>query len=917
MLRRAALAGLAIALAGAAPARADLAQLKAACKPMAAEDAPAYTYRFCDDGVPDHGGRTANPGADRAVAVPAAYAGIDGLPPADPATAAAVPGNDGGTVAIDIDVTLPDPARVPRPASGYPLLVLMHGCCGGSRRSWESTKMADGGEKWHYSNVWFAARGYVVLTYTARGFVDGNGYGSTGETQLDSLAYEINDFQHLAGQLADDPFFDVDPSRIVATGGSYGGGFTWLALTDPVWTSPAGKPMRLAAVATKYGWTDLIGSLLPTGRHFYENDAAHALPATDGSDSGYMPGQKIGMPIRSILVGLYGSGETGVPPGSPHTTFPAQIREAITCTETLYPAEANPLCDGPRATFVPQTLVERSAYYRNGFFERVRTDPAYRVPVFSAGTFTDPLFPPVEHRRMAERLRNSFPGYPIQEAYGDYQHFTQNKAKEWGDVCGADRHVCAPADHPGGDLDAAPASRVLAGITTKLNAFLDHHVRRIGKAPARDVQANLQVCPQNAGEGQPADEPGPSFTAPSFDALTPGELRLDFAGEQTTTSTSGDPDHALAADPVANQVGNGNRCPVHTDRAGAGVATYESAPLARDATMIGGGLLTVGYRASGDLESLQLNARLYDVLPDGTTAVMVDRGPRRIDPARDGTEKVTFQLHGNGWRFPAGHRVRLELMQDDDPYLKRSDSASSMTITGAQLVLPVRETWGGVDPTGAGIPGGKPRDSARPAVRLYAAGWASTLGRGPRFRVRISGSDVGTGLRGYRAQVRRVGSSRWSRLGVRRSAVTVRGRGGRGYVIRVRAVDRAGNSGRWVSARVTVPRDDRAVRLRGPWRRARARSAWRGTLASCARASCSARVRFRGREVALIGPRPARDIRVVVRLDGRRRVLRIRAGSPVGPRRVLALVRAKRRGAHTLVLRPGDGRLVLDAVGTR
>ncbi len=43
---------------------------------------------------------------------------------------------------------------------------------------------------------------------------------------------------------------------------------------------------------------------------------------------------------------------------------------------------------------------------------------------------------------MAERLKATVPGYPIQEYYGDYQHFVQNKRKEWGDLCGADHHVC-------------------------------------------------------------------------------------------------------------------------------------------------------------------------------------------------------------------------------------------------------------------------------------------------------------------------------------------------------------------------------------------------------------------------------------------------------------------------------------------
>ena len=71
--------------------------------------------------------------------------------------------------------------------------------------------------------------------------------GSTGETQLDSARYEINDYQHLAGQLADAGDLlpgagevRVDPGRVVPTGGSYGGGFTWLALTDPTWNSPGG-----------------------------------------------------------------------------------------------------------------------------------------------------------------------------------------------------------------------------------------------------------------------------------------------------------------------------------------------------------------------------------------------------------------------------------------------------------------------------------------------------------------------------------------------------------------------------------------------------------------------------------------------------------------------------------------------------
>src|SRR5439155_5847186 len=185
---------------------------------------------------------------------------------------------------------------------------------------------------------WFASRGYVVLNYTARGFVDGSNHGSTGESQLDSLQYEINDFQYLVGLLADDPTLNINPQKVVPTGGSYGGGFTWLAFTDPIWQSPGGKPMKLAAAAPKYGWTDLVYSLVPTGRHFYDFGSP---PKTDFSDSGFGAGAVVGIPIRSIIAALFISGQTGVPgasvpPSDDHATFPSSVQQAFNCTQTIY-----------------------------------------------------------------------------------------------------------------------------------------------------------------------------------------------------------------------------------------------------------------------------------------------------------------------------------------------------------------------------------------------------------------------------------------------------------------------------------------------------------------------------------------------------------------------------------------------------
>jgi hypothetical protein len=68
----------------------------------------------------------------------------------------------------------------------------------------------------------------------------------------------------------------------------------------------------------------------------------------------------------------------------------------------------------------------------------------------------------------------------------------------------------------------------------------------------------------------------------------------------------------------------------------------------------------------------------------------VDRGVRRVTAA-SGT--VTYELHGNGWRFLPGHVIRLEVAQDDDTYLKASSVASSTTISGVHLDIPVREGY--------------------------------------------------------------------------------------------------------------------------------------------------------------------------------------------------------------------------------
>ncbi len=731
--------------------------------------ATGYSVTFCDDGVPSAGGAVPNLTGAAAITVPARYQGADtftGLPPqasdATMTTGAAPLGTEAGTVALDVDITYPTGAT-----GALPIIFMMHGCCSGNKTGWEATTLDAGGEKWHYNNTWFASRGYVVVNYTSRGFVNSSNGGSTGENQLDSRSYEINDFQSLSCQIAgrfNDPVEgaalpDVDPAKVIATGGSYGAGFAWMALTDPKWSCPSGGPanMSLAAVAPRYGWTDLAYSLVPTGTHLQESGA---LPRTDGCDTAPFDltgapctGSEtpFGLPKRSIVGALFGTGAAAV---TDHTTFPPSVTQAFACLNSQYPFSLNPVCDSLASSILPEFMRERSAYYQNAFFANIAADASYRIPIFDAATFTDPLFTDAENRRMINRLQSVVPGYPVQAYYGDYQHFVQNKGKVWADTCGSDDHACANADYPGGgggkrEFDTAPATLTRTGVTSRLNRFIDHYAQPVENpaqvTPDFDVTGELLVCSKNAARlGVGADEGGPQFTAPTFEALAPNTLTAEFTGAQSTTSTAAPNAHAVNSDPLLNLQANGGRCPVETGTAGPGVASYDTKPLEGTATMLGATKLTADFSVSGDAASMQLDARLYDVFPDGT-ALMVDRGPRRLLPSETSAGRVTFELHGNGWRFGAGHKIRIELAQDDEPFVHRSDVASSATLSKVTAVVPIREASAPVagEPT-VPSPGG-------------GGGGGSGGGGGP-------GGGGGGGLKAGPCANRKVGTGRRDRF---------------------------------------------------------------------------------------------------------------------------------------------------------
>jgi hypothetical protein len=157
-------------------------------------------------------------------------------------------------------------------------------------------------------------RGYATFSMSDRGFRESCGSAGSkaasggacaaGYVRLIDNRYEVRDAQDFAGQLADANL--IDPQRIGAIGGSYGGGLSMAlaalrnrkVMTDyslVPWTSPSGKAMQIAAAAPNIPWTDLAYSLVPNGSTLdYVADSPYR--------------GRIGVEKQSFITGLYVSG---------------------------------------------------------------------------------------------------------------------------------------------------------------------------------------------------------------------------------------------------------------------------------------------------------------------------------------------------------------------------------------------------------------------------------------------------------------------------------------------------------------------------------------------------------------------------------------------------------------------------------
>jgi predicted acyl esterase len=540
-------------------------------------------------------------------------------------------------IGLETDLSFPTGAT-----AALPTMLMLHGWSQ-DKGKWEADSRDPSGDTYHWNNVWFASDGWVAVNYTARGFMDSCGQldtdanCATGWTHLADRNFEARDSQFLLGTLVDAGI--SDPARLVATGGSYGGGQSWLLATSLPWKSPAGQgPLQLAAAVPLYPWTDLLDSLAPNGR------------ATDAVDQSRSHVRPLGVPKESYVDGLYAAGRASAQ--GRYNTVDVTDRGSALDADIAFVQAGEPYDPNSLAAGLIQAFRQKSAYDADAYFDAIALGDVREVPVLSVQGLTDPLFPAVETLQMYRKLKAIDPAYPISMVFGDVGHSNaQNPAWEWRQ------------------------------INDRSNQFVAAAVGRktSGKA-AGDSTVFLTRCPAATQGQQPITG--------TWDRLARGAMvGLVPAGAATT---SPDPNAAdgSATDPIVH-----SGCMSEPSGSESGVVRSWKVP-STGFTLLGLPQVTAPYALSGVDATVAL--KLWDVASDGTKT-LVTRGAYRLavaggDPA-SGT--IDVKLNGNAWRFEPGHTIQLQVTQVDAPYLRPDNLASAIGFGPIRMVLPIRESLRG------------------------------------------------------------------------------------------------------------------------------------------------------------------------------------------------------------------------------
>jgi hypothetical protein len=488
-------------------------------------------------------------------------------------------------------------------------------------------------------------QGFAVFSITPRGFGNSCGGSSSntlktgacvrGYLHLMADAYEVRDVQYLLGRLADQGV--IDPQRIGAIGLSYGGGMSIQlgALKDRTmlpdhslipWVSPVKHlPMRIAATAPEFPWTDLLQSLMPNGSGLdYVADSPYQGPLGD---------HRLGIEKQNWVDGLFVAGTASA------YVDPTSDGDPAGNLQNWYSFDST---GGPYdGTFLgTQELTElpyHSAYYTN-----LSEPPA---PALMSAGWNDDLFPVDETVRYYNKVRSAFPNTPMQLFDFDFGHFPRVRA-------------------PYNSMDGAK-------LKTAENVWFNYYVKGQGTAPA-NADGGVTAMTTDCTGG-----PGTEYDASNWASLAQGEIRLDSPAQQQVSAPGTPPANSFTTVGVCTSQGDANN---------PSAAEYTLPATPNSFTIAGSPTVIADISAPGAND--QLIARLYDDNVSAGTELLIGRAIYRpLDPGGGFTKQV-FQLHPQAWQVPAGHVLKLELLSSDSPYARDSSSPDSIQVQNLELRVP-------------------------------------------------------------------------------------------------------------------------------------------------------------------------------------------------------------------------------------
>jgi ABC-2 type transport system ATP-binding protein len=571
------------------------------------------------------------------------------------------------TCRIDADLYVPAGVTA---ASPGPSLLLTNGF-GGTKD--DQADLAQG----------FGEHGYVTLSYTGIGFVDGDNCPITlddrehdgaaasqllrflgGDPSIEAVDDETGETVHVDQVAREDATSGTpyDP-QVGMTGGSYGG---QIQFATAGFEAAAGTN-RLDAIVPLITWNDLSYSLAPDNSGLPQGTARNGSVSADG------PGV-----FKYQWASLFTT--VGVGDG------------AADASALVDPTRAQNYVDNNCANFevqVCQALLEVSTlgYPSQASIDFLRSNSVasymadVRVPTLIGQGQADTLF----------NLQESVATYTALERQGTPVSLVW---QSWGH---------SDSSPQPGELDERHPAQSLEGRAAL--AWFEHYVRGVGTAPPQGFAYYRDWVYEATNDITKAYATAPSYpvgrektwylsgtsTSGTDGALVTNRKQVTPGTSTYSSSTPVGPNYTETSALDQTQ-------PV-TDPPGSAIR-FATAPMTKPMDVVGSPRLTVqvsapsvaATQAGGPAGQLVVYAKLYDIAPDGTTIELPNRliSPARVD---DATLPVTIELPGIVHRFDRGHRMVVVLAGGDFAY-RGSSVPQPVTLTtgpalNQQLTVPV------------------------------------------------------------------------------------------------------------------------------------------------------------------------------------------------------------------------------------